>query len=248
MVVAIVVDFIQSEDVSFGFNATAGELNVSLSDSPTVISSDWPSFDVKAVNIYNSVIGLSGVSQSSAFNLYLHIVALDANSNIAQIRAALGKIDVYPSSNESKPPDDDETSKINFFGLSFSVQGFIGSLAGGAGALSLIFVCCCCCCCCSCEKNPLRCCCPAKPKTSSDTPSSEPEILPRSESTENHTQVSNNPVSYDDNSQLSNNPLSLESDNNSALYDPSFKKRETQPANGQQIGNATEPVPIFSKM
>jgi hypothetical protein len=89
-------------------------------------------------------------------------------------------------------------TNINILGMSFSVGGIIGTTAGGAGAISLVFVFCCCCCC---GINPCRSCCASGSNPS--TPTNETKILPI-------TTLTQSSAPADNNSRLSANPLSLD--------------------------------------
>ncbi len=72
MIVQNVIDLSQSEFASFGVNATAGKLNVLLSDSVNETRNGWPHCHFAAVNIYNIWIGpFSGAS--SAYNLFIRM-------------------------------------------------------------------------------------------------------------------------------------------------------------------------------
>ncbi len=106
-------------------------------------------------------------------------------------------------------------STINVLGIPFSVGGFIGTVGGGAVALSTVFIFFCCFCCCG---KCRCCCCAAKPKTFTSPQLPSKHQIRSSETLTQSTKAANK------NSQkleLSNAPLSL--DSNDIHYDQSHQ-------------------------
>jgi hypothetical protein len=110
--------------------------------------------------------------------------------NTIRIMAVLGNQTIPPE----KAPEDDNT--ITVFGITFSVGGFIGTVAGSVSVVSIFFICCCWCCCCGNNRCRQRCC-GSKPKPST------PQLLSRSSTT-----VPRSAVTVD-NSRLSTAPLNF---------------------------------------